>query len=374
MPIRIVIIKMENKALNWSKLLSNVKFTEFMKRYDLPKEIFNNKALEYITEEIPRYIRKTKKCILPEEGFLSLFGGNAKNVDFVTEIYSLPSSMKISNLEIYKNSSIAGIDLSSAYVVYSLNPKPNEDILELCCAPGAKLCYSADKMEINQSNSKGSLTGVDISKDRLNICRNLLKKYGYSEKVKVVQADGTSYKSEIQYDKILLDAECTHDGSLKHILKYMNSISLSEESIGEKRKSEVLDIKEEGKKYFSERNKKNTWSLEDFEERFLDPLKLKSIVDLQRSLLQNAFSLLKEGGYLIYSTCSFSKCQNEDLIQEFILEYKGKAQLLPVFEKEEISNIPCHFNNENGWARFDPFISKSGGMFIAKILKLSSIN
>lgn len=53
-------------------------------------------------------------------------------------------------------------------------------------------------------------------------------------------------------------------------------------------------------------------------DRFLDPLKLQNLTTLQYNLLSNASTLLKIGGILVYSTCSFTKRQNEDIIEEFL--------------------------------------------------------
>jgi 16S rRNA C967 or C1407 C5-methylase (RsmB/RsmF family) len=71
----------------------------------------------------------------------------------------------------------------------------------------------------------------------------------------------------VLYDKVLVDAECTHDGSIRHILKY------------------------------------HIWGWNTFEQRFLHLTNLEQLTLLQRNLLQNGFKLLKIGGILIYSTC-----------------------------------------------------------------------
>lgn len=109
----------------------------------------------------------------------------------------------------------------------------------------------------------GTVTGVDLAGHRLATCRSLLKKYKVGEKVRLFEADGTTFdvpppsrlggrviaeqemdrtkrqkvdvkkpfwaskmlrfdnqiKSDRLYDKVLVDAECTHDGSILHILK-----------------------------------------------------------------------------------------------------------------------------------------------------------
>jgi 16S rRNA C967 or C1407 C5-methylase (RsmB/RsmF family) len=111
----------------------------------------------------------------------------------------------------------------------------------------------------------GTATGVDLAGHRLATCRSLLRKYKVGEKVRLFEADGTSFavspptrlgnrvihqedptkkrqrvesikpfwaprmlrsnnhvNSHVLYDKVLVDAECTHDGSILHILKVSN--------------------------------------------------------------------------------------------------------------------------------------------------------
>eukprot|EP00124_Ichthyophonus_hoferi_P001608 Ihof_evm8s88 gene=Ihof_evmTU8s88 len=71
-------------------------------------------------------------------------------------------------------------------------------------------------------------------------------------------------EGEGRYDKVLVDAECTHDGSLKHMLKFQS------------------------------------WGWDSFERRFLDPHRIETITTLQRALLARGYTLLKPGGTLVY--------------------------------------------------------------------------
>ena len=66
---------------------------------------------------------------------------------------------------------------------------------------------------------------------------------------------------------------------------------------------------------------------------------------------------------LVYSTCSFSKQQNEEIIEKFIKQYP--VELIDVFDKE----IPCQKGSLEKTIRFNPSINNSGGMFIAKMIK-----
>ena len=69
----------------------------------------------------------------------------------------------------------------------ALDAKPGEHVLDLCCAPGAKLCAIADGMQL-----QGTVTGVDVSEERLAACRTLCLKYGI-QCARLVASDGRSF-------------------------------------------------------------------------------------------------------------------------------------------------------------------------------------
>ena len=148
--------------------------------------------------------------------------------------------------------------MSSAIAVQALELEKDDQVLDLCCAPGAKLCMISNLLG---REGLGTATGVDLANHRLATCRSLLKKYKVGERVRLFEADGTTFlvpppsrlgnqkiheidrqkrqkvepvkpfwasrllrfdtqvNQEALYDKVLVDAECTHDGSIAHILK-----------------------------------------------------------------------------------------------------------------------------------------------------------
>ncbi|CAG8451977.1 5277_t:CDS:2 [Funneliformis mosseae] len=377
-----------------SQILSTLppSFLQFLEANDIDPTI-------YTVQSLPRYIRlntQIPSSQLPSLSDLStqLECTQIHQIPNFPHFYSLPSVIKIVNSLAYKQGKIFGIDLSSAIAVYSLDIHPNDQILDLCCAPGAKLCLISNLLD---NKGIGTITGVDISKNRLSICKNLCKKYKLA-KVRLFLEDGTRFnvlapsylvpikkiieKNRIQddnrelsfkefgeiqcskdkndlitpfwtpkilrndpqkrdnqylYDKVIVDAECTHDGSISHILKY----------------------------------EKSGW--ENFEKNFLNPDRLNSLWDLQRDLLQNGWNLLKPGGILVYSTCSLSKKQNEDVIGWFLANYQN-AQLETIPNIENLKTAPPKVCKSNvdlfKVARFDPIHSNTSGFFIAKIKKI----
>jgi 16S rRNA C967 or C1407 C5-methylase (RsmB/RsmF family) len=226
-------------------------------------------------------------------------------VAWMPDFFSLPIDVKLSSSHSYKGGEVYGLDVSSGLAVRALEITQDDQVLDVCCAPGAKLCYMADL--IGQSGT-GIVTGVDISLHRLNTCKSVIRKYKHN-RVRLFQHDGTTfnvppptrvgktYLGQVEkqvtvidfvetcaeadiplpkrnnaaikpfhagklvredhqtgktlYDKVLVDAECTHDGSIAHIEKYIT----------------------------------NGW--EKFDERFLNPERLDTLHTLQRGLLQN---------------------------------------------------------------------------------------
>jgi len=132
------------------------------------------------------------------------------------------------------------------------------------------------------------------------------------------------------YDKVLVDAECTHDGSIKHIQKF------------------------------------EFWGWKTLDRRVLDAERTDNLLQLQLNLLSNGFRLLKTGGSLVYSTCSLTVAQNENVVQRF-LSTQPSADL----RKIGLANTwPCRSGGIPKTLRFDPVTSQTSGLFVAKFSKL----
>lgn len=136
--------------------------------------------------------------------------------------------------------------------------------------------------------------------------------------------------SHYGYDKVLVDAECTHDGSIKHIQKFEN------------------------------------WGWTTLQRRVLNAERIDNLNVLQLLLLTNGFKLLKVGGYLVYSTCSLTVAQNEDVVEQFLLQ-NSSAELLDI---EAAKDWPCKSGQIQKTLRFDPLTSQTSGLFVAKFTKL----
>ncbi|SES73870.1 16S rRNA (cytosine(967)-C(5))-methyltransferase RsmB [Anaerobranca gottschalkii] len=209
----------------------------------------------------------------------------------------------VSKIENFLQSGLCIIqDQSSIKAVEVLDPKRGDKVLDMCAAPGGKSTYIAQLME-----NQGEVLSCDIHPHKLKLIEEASEKLGINI-ITTLLLDGTEgvkHLGKEKFDKILLDAPCSGLGVI----------------------SSKPDIKW---------NKKR----ED----------IKEITQIQWKLLQNAGELLKVNGTLVYSTCTLTKKENEEMILNF-LKTHGDFQL-----DEEIKLYP-HIHNCHGF-------------YIAKLKKL----
>ncbi|XP_074348452.1 rRNA (cytosine-C(5))-methyltransferase NOP2C isoform X2 [Apium graveolens] len=380
-------------------------FVDFLNKNGLDPSIYT------AIDSTPRYIRLKPGCELYLENIEAEIKCKLQKVEWLPHFYSLPPHVQIANSKAYREGKLYGIDAASGAAVTALDITPGDHILDLCAAPGAKLCMISDLL-----GSSGTLTGVDVARHRLAACRTMLQKYALGDRCRLFVADGTTFsllpilaqlnskiyresvseekldtyrewtsrrpwkerkkvnkaqnngnsqlslqnqdpelifyglhsgvvglsKSKLYdiangngllhygYDKVLVDAECTHDGSIKHIQKFEN------------------------------------WGWTTLQRRVLNAERIDNLNVLQLLLLTNGFKLLKVGGYLVYSTCSLTVAQNEDVVEQFLLQ-NSSAELLDI---EAAKYWPCKSGQIQKTLRFDPLTSQTSGLFVAKFTKL----
>ncbi|KAE9614593.1 putative RNA (C5-cytosine) methyltransferase, S-adenosyl-L-methionine-dependent methyltransferase [Lupinus albus] len=92
----------------------------------------------------------------------------------------------------------------------------------------------------------------------------------------------------------------------------------------------------------------------------------KLLIVILLNLLTNGFRLLKVGGSLVYSTCSLTIAQNEDVVEQFLKENKT-AELVEI---DAARNWPCKGGRIPKTWRFDPLTSQTSGLFVARFTKV----
>lgn len=225
--------------------------------------------------------------------------------------------------EVYKQ------NISSLLIPVILDPQPNERVLDLCAAPGSKTSQIAMMMK-----NSGTIVAVENIKDRFYKLKSVLELLGVKN-TECIFCDGRRFRlrlNEEPFDKVLVDSPCSSEGR------------------------------------FNLNNKKSLgfWSLR----------KIREMTQKQRGILLNGTRMLRAGGTLVYSTCTFAPEENEGIVS-WVLKKNDEVRLTPI-DLPEIAHYPVL--KSWGEKTFSPNIAKcarilptemNDGFFIAKFLKKS---
>jgi 16S rRNA C967 or C1407 C5-methylase (RsmB/RsmF family)/NOL1/NOP2/fmu family ribosome biogenesis protein len=173
---------------------------------------------------------------------------------------------------------------------------PGDRVLDLCAAPGGKATQILAKLvesgTPSASGRAGQLVANEISAARGRALLRNLELFGARNcLVTNERPDRLAACFPGYFDKILVDAPCSGEGMFR-------------------RREEVA----------------RAWSEE----------KVAELSALQRQILEQAFLMLKEGGLLLYSTCTFSPAENEANVAEFLFRHP-EMELLPIRPYEGFS-------------------------------------
>jgi NOL1/NOP2/sun family putative RNA methylase len=167
---------------------------------------------------------------------------------------------------------------SSVMAAFVLGCKPNEAVLDLCAAPGSKTSLLAQLME-----NKGIIVANDSNPDRLIPLRANLKRLGVTNTL-ITRYPGQHFPKKFFFDRVLVDVPCSAEGTLR--------------------------AGPNGTLRGSSRGAS------------------QELTKLQRHLLLTGFDLLKVGGTLVYSTCTYAPGENESAVQ-FLLKNRP-AEIQPI--------------------------------------------
>ena len=223
----------------------------------------------------------------------------------------------IQQLEIYKNGEIYLQSLSSMLPPIVLDPKENEDILDMAAAPGGKTTQMAAL-----TNNNANITACEINNVRAERLKYNVEKQG-ALSVYIMKQDSRQINDFFSFDKILLDAPCSGSGTL---------------------------------------------NIEDknLEKNFTKNLIEKSCKS-QLELLKKAIKILKQGHEMVYSTCSILSQENEEVLKKALRD--GKIEIIPIdFKgKDELPLLPTQIEGTICVMPTELY----EGFFVAKIRKKS---
>ena len=162
-------------------------------------------------------------------------------------------------------------DMASQLCAKALCAREDDIVFDLCSAPGGKAYTVAETM-----NDKGKVLCFDIYENRVNLIKNGAKRLGLSC-IEGRVGDASEFNPSLGLaDKVLCDVPCSGLGIIR-------------------RKPEI--------KYKSEEE-------------------LSDLPLIQYSIIDNASKYVKNGGRLLYSTCTLSKAENEDIVAKFLKYHK----------------------------------------------------
>ena len=248
----------------------------------------------------------------------------SKNNIEVKEINNFPQAFKINNysslynLDTFQSGYFQIQGLASIMTGHIVAPKPGERVLDLCSAPGGKTTHLAELMD-----NQGEIIANELHEHKLSLIEENCKRLG----VKIVNVkigDGRKVEFTDSFDRILIDAPCSGLGMIA-------------------KKPEIK------------------WQKK--------PQDIKQLKDIQLELLTAGSGFLKEGGELVYSTCTITEAENIEVVKEFVSNNLN-FELVNLKSQAKEFGIDSEFINE-GTIQLLPTWQENEGYFIAKLRRIS---
>ena len=240
----------------------------------LEKQYGNDNLKQVITslKKIPYLSVRVNKLKYTEKEFEEFL--KEKDIQIIKKVdtvYYINSGLII-NSEEFKTGKVIVQDASSYLAARNLEVIPNELVLDICAAPGGKTAVLAENME-----NKGEIIAIDIHQHKIKLIDTNIKKLGI-DIVKAIVMDARNVnKQGRKFDKILVDVPCSGYGVIR-------------------KKPEILYSK--------------------------DRENIEELSKLQLEILNSAADILKDGGELIYSTCTITDEENTNNIKKFLEDRK----------------------------------------------------
>lgn len=211
---------------------------------------------------------------------------------------------------------------SAMSCVEAINIEEDDFVLDLCAAPGGKATQAGAKL-----SDKGLLVANEIIPKRAAVLAENTERFGLRNTIVTNESpDRLCEKFEEFFDKIIVDAPCSGEGM-----------------------------------FIKEPQAVTEWSVNH----------TKTCAVRQKHIMNCAYKMLRKGGYIAYSTCTFAPCENEGVIDYMLSEYKD----LSIAE----TGLDMVSDGNGTWAETDkdmsetkrifPHINKGEGHFIAVLHK-----
>ena len=204
-----------------------------------------------------------------------------------------------------------------------LGPRPGERILDLCAAPGGKTTHAADLMQ-----DRGCIVAVDRNENRIRALLGNMYRTAHPN-VLVVAGDGRLLPDGALFDRVLVDAPCSAEGTLR-------------------------------RKHGKPRGRTAKFQ--------------RQAPRRQEALLRRAIALTRPGGTVLYSTCTFAPEENEAVVDRVLKDSPVTLDPITI----DVPHAPglTSFEDDTfdpsleGACRIYPHHFDSGGLFLARLTRL----
>jgi NOL1/NOP2/sun family putative RNA methylase len=221
-------------------------------------------------------------------------------------------------------------EIASMLPIIALKPAPKETFLDLCAAPGSKTTQAAAMMK-----NSGTILANEVSMGRMRILASNTERCGVTNLI-ISKKEGEALckkleKQNMKFDKILVDAPCSGEGTL--------------------------------------RSSPKTYTM-------WNPKNIKSLSRIQKRLFTAAFKILKIGGEMIYSTCTHAPEENERIVDFALKEFKEQIEIqkieLPITPRQGITKwLDEEYSEDVKFScRVYPQDNNTEGFFISKFKKI----
>ncbi|MCG6989963.1 MAG: RsmB/NOP family class I SAM-dependent RNA methyltransferase [Gemmatimonadetes bacterium] len=212
---------------------------------------------------------------------------------------------------------------STGVAAPALAPRPGERVLDLCAAPGGKTTHATDLMD-----DRGCVVAADVSEGRLRGLLGNVYRLGHTG-VFVVSGDGRDFPDGALFDRVLVDAPCSGEGTLRR------------------------------------RGGRPPEQSASF---------MRYVTRAQAALLRRAVRLTRPGGTILYVTCTFAPEENEGVVSEVLADEPVELEplSLPVPHAPGLTAFEGRRFDPRleGAARIYPHHLDSGGLFLARLRRL----
>lgn len=261
---------------------------------------------------------RTNSLLLSREELLkqlASLGIEALPSPLLLEAVRLPTGRALTTTPLWAAGYFYIQDEGSMLIAHLLAPQPGEEIADLCAAPGGKTTHSAQLM-----GNTGLIYALDQYPHKTALIQENAQRLGIKI-IETVTTDARAWQPENLLDAVLLDAPCTGTGVMRR----------------------RPDIR---------------WRRQ--------PEDLKDLTKVQGELLDQAATLVKPGGRVVYSTCSLEPEENEERIKDFLLSH-------PQFKVSIPDTFAMHFHHQRlpEGILVLPHQDGADGFFMTKLVKNS---